>query len=77
MYAISNKRMNLLHLREVNDHDEELILISSSSWSLNIFCDASLMTMEDVQIYVNCRSTLSMLAGMMNPLGFSSLFKIL
>ena len=26
MYAISNKRMNLLHFREVNDYDEELII---------------------------------------------------
>ena len=33
----------------------------------NIFCNASLMTMEYVQSCVNCRSTLSMLAGMMNP----------
>ena len=42
-----------------------------------IFCNASLMTMEYIQICVNCRSTLSMLADMMNPYGFSKLFKIL
>ena len=34
-------------------------------------------TMEYVQIRVNCRSTLGMLAGMLNPQGFSRLFKIL
>ena len=33
----------------------------------NKFCNASLMTMEYVQIRVNCRSTLGMLAGVMNP----------
>ena len=33
----------------------------------DIFCNASLMTMEYVQIRVNCRSTLGMLAGMMHP----------
>ena len=32
--------------------------------TLNIFCNASLLTMEYVQIRVNCRSTLGMLAGM-------------
>ena len=37
------------------------------SQSTNIFCNASLMTMEYVQIRVNCRSTLGMFAGMMNP----------
>ena len=36
----------------------------------NIFSNASLMTMEYVQILVNCRSTLGLLAGMMNPEGF-------
>ena len=40
-----------------------LILLISE----DIFCNASLMTKEYVQICVNCRSTLSMLAGMMNP----------
>ena len=37
------------------------------SLKLNIICNASLMTMEYVQIRVNCRGTLGMLAGMMNP----------
>ena len=36
-------------------------------WNENIFCNASLMTMEYVQIRVNCRSILGMLAGMLNP----------
>ena len=54
-------------------------LLSDSAWlkAKNIICNASLMTMEYVQICVNCASTLSMLAGMMNPQGFSRLFKIL
>ena len=34
MYAISNKRMNLLHLREVNDYDEELIKRKKEWFSL-------------------------------------------
>ena len=34
MYAISNKRMILLHLREVNDYDEELISPLTAEWAL-------------------------------------------
>ena len=34
MYAISNKRMILLHLREVNDYDEELISPLTAEWVL-------------------------------------------
>ena len=35
MNAISNKRMNLLHLREVKDYDEELIKKKKKWFSLN------------------------------------------
>ena len=35
MYAISNKRMNLLHFKEVNDYDEGLIRRKKKWFSLN------------------------------------------
>ena len=41
--------------------------ISTKSEKKNIFCNVSLMTMEYVQIRVNCRSSLVMFAGMVNP----------